>query len=390
MAAALSFAADSARNATTMGAMHTGTPDYTRVDSLLNPLSPPAGPLAQELAPLLTLPTSPTPAATSVALGNPATEVVTIEHHDQSVQDELQVSLASPVSTPPSTGDAASAEGVTANGTVENAAVCLKTEDSGVVIGSPDAEIEEDEADQDTITANVPTFRCMNDEYEECHTGQITMQLSRKVISDHFGRNKACTRLITDWPLFCRKHYQRATYNQKLWQARKINLILRQFDIIQAQFPGTKYTVALKKSEEERLNVYSRALATHVEPDEAASFVVPGEGKHFEAPVTVLYELAKRRYLGPNKSQLEVEMTVHLIRDMLENEDTNQVPSIEFLPQLDSSGRPYDHGTNRRKTRISAKGGITKPSASKPAKKAKSAGRKAVDKPVGKGTAKTA
>jgi hypothetical protein len=37
-----------------------------------------------------------------------------------------------------------------------------------------------------------------NDDYNECKTGQYTMDLSRKVISDHFGRNKACTRIIKD------------------------------------------------------------------------------------------------------------------------------------------------------------------------------------------------
>lgn len=37
-------------------------------------------------------------------------------------------------------------------------------------------------------------FVCMNDEYSKCRTGQYTLALSRKVISDHFGRNKACTR----------------------------------------------------------------------------------------------------------------------------------------------------------------------------------------------------
>lgn len=38
-------------------------------------------------------------------------------------------------------------------------------------------------------------FVCMNDEYSKCRTGQYNLALSRKVISDHFGRNKACTRV---------------------------------------------------------------------------------------------------------------------------------------------------------------------------------------------------
>lgn len=214
-------------------------------------------------------------------------------------------------------------------------------------------------------------FMCMNDEYEACRTGQTTMDLSRKVISDHFGRNKACTRLITDWPLFCRKHYQRATYNQKLWQARKVTLILRQFNIIEAQFPGTLYTVALKKSEEQRLNTFSRKLAAGKTETEAAAFVAPAEkAKHFEAPVNVLREIEQLNYLGADKTKAEVEAAVNTISDMLESYDTLQVPSIEFLPQLDAAGTVY-HTSDRAKStkkssaRVSKKGAVTKPSSTK-------------------------
>ncbi|OAG12174.1 uncharacterized protein CC84DRAFT_1070755, partial [Paraphaeosphaeria sporulosa] len=211
-------------------------------------------------------------------------------------------------------------------------------------------------------------FRCMNDEFEVCRTGQTTVDLSRKVISDHFGRNKACTRLITDWPLFCRKHYQRATYNQKLWQSRKITLILRQFNIIEAQFSGTMYTVALKKSEEQRLNTFSRKLAAGKTELEAAALVAPAEkAKHFEAPVNVLREIEQLNYLGENKTKAEVEAAINTISDMLESGDTSQVPSIEFLPQLDASGNPYDtddcgKATKKSSARVSKKGAVTKPS----------------------------
>lgn len=213
-------------------------------------------------------------------------------------------------------------------------------------------------------------FHCMNDEFAECMTGQYTTDLSRKVISDHFGRNKTCTRQITDWPLFCRKHYQRATYNTSLWQIRKVNLIDRQFDIIEDQIPGTKYKVSLKKSEEQRLNAYSRKIASGMDVDDAEDAVAPIEGgKHFEAPIKVLRELEHE--LGDNKTQKQVKHTVKLISQMLENGETGQVPSIEFLPQLDKAGRPVAFSASKpapktRKTqpRVSAKGAIQKASSS--------------------------
>lgn len=156
--------------------------------------------------------------------------------------------------------------------------------------------------------------------------------LSRKVISDHFGRNKACTRDITDWPLFCRKHYQRATYNKELWQIRKLNLIHRQFGIIEQQFPGTTYDIHFKKSEEARLNEYSRKVASGWSDEDASNAVAPTEKKAFEAPVKILRELDLD--LGKNKTIDEVKIVVERILEMITDKATEQVPSIEFLPNL--------------------------------------------------------
>jgi hypothetical protein len=61
-----------------------------------------------------------------------------------------------------------------------------------------------------------------------------------------------------------------------------MTLIPRQFSIIEAQFPGTKYTVALKKSEEQRLNTCSRKLAAGRTELEAVAMVVPGEYSEVE------------------------------------------------------------------------------------------------------------
>ncbi|PSN73655.1 hypothetical protein BS50DRAFT_470571, partial [Corynespora cassiicola Philippines] len=199
-------------------------------------------------------------------------------------------------------------------------------------------------------------FVCMNDEYSECCTGQYTLVLSRKVISDHFGRNKACTRDITDWPLFCRKHYQRATYNQELWQLRKIDLILRQFDVIEAQFPGTVYEVVLKKSEEARLNAFSRKVASGMSTEEAIASVNPRPGKAFEAPIDILREL--QYGMGPDRTIAQVKETVNTIKDMLHKKETTQVPSIEFLPQL--PGAMSRKNTPKKPTRVSSKGSVRK------------------------------
>lgn len=188
------------------------------------------------------------------------------------------------------------------------------------------------EAEEDDVPDEDREFICMNDNHTRCKTGQYTKILSRKVISDHFGRNKACTRDITQWPLFCRKHYQRATYNKKLWQIRKLDLIHRQFDVIGDEFPGTTYDIVFKKSEEARLNEYSRKVASGMSEADAKNCVVPKPGKHFEAPIDILRELYME--VGKGKTIDEVKTIAELIHKMLEDESTEQVPSIEFLPQL--------------------------------------------------------
>jgi len=172
----------------------------------------------------------------------------------------------------------------------------------------------------------------MNDEHTQCNTGQYSKDLSRKVISDHFGRNKSCTRDVTDWPLFCRKHYQRATYDKPKWQIRKVQLILRQFDVIEKQFPGTTYDIAFKKSEESRLNQFSRQVAAGISTEQAEKNTAPVDGKHFEAPIDILRELDQ--WLGLDKSYDEVKKIVDVILQMIEEKECLQVPAIEFLPNL--------------------------------------------------------
>ncbi|KAL1594504.1 hypothetical protein SLS60_010264 [Paraconiothyrium brasiliense] len=340
------------------------------VTYILNSPDSREGKSQQDVPSIPTAPISPTPTVAPAAPSGGNADTMASDYIlEEVVQDTAPSGAVSPV---PSTGTApANGDGhAVASGASKTTGVEMKTEVGAATNGTP-----------------AGTFKCMNDEFEECRTGQTTMELSRKVISDHFGRNKACTRLIADWPLFCRKHYQRATYNQKLWQSRKITLILRQFNIVEAQFPGTKYTVALKKSEEQRLNTFSRKLAAGKTEREAAAMVAPTEkGKHFEAPVNVLREIEQLNYLGEDKTKAEAEAAVNTIRDMLESEDTTQVPSIEFLPQLDAAGSPYD-ASNRRKTpkkpnmRVSQKGAITKPSSTKKAPK-KSASTAEVDAAV--------
>jgi hypothetical protein len=243
----------------------------------------------------------------------------------------------------------------------------IANDDSGDCDDSADADADGDDVSYGDDHAVKREFRCMNDEYSECRTGQYTLKLSRKVISNHFGRNKACTRAITDWPLFCRKHYQRATYKPQLWQRRKVHLILRQFNVIERLHPGTTYNVSLKKSEMDRLNLFARSCDAGMSPAQAGAMVAPdSSNKSFQAPIDVLREL--QHSLGPNKSLKEVTEILAVINQMLRKNETEEVPSIEFLPELPGSAaaqRANTAAVPQRSGRISKKGAIQKPRGSK-------------------------
>lgn len=162
--------------------------------------------------------------------------------------------------------------------------------------------------------------------------------------------------MIQDWPLFCRKHYQRATYKPELWQRRKVNLILRQFDIIEKQYPGTTYEVHFKKAEEARLNEYSRKVTAGMPEADAATLVAPNANiKSFQAPISVLREL--EGYLGKDKSLDTVKEAVELILELLDTNESTEVPSIEFLPGLPKTKAPVA-------ARVSTKGAVKKPTKS--------------------------
>jgi hypothetical protein len=243
------------------------------------------------------------------------------------------VTTSGPVLAPPTTPTKTPVpkeqeEEITSPGSAMSDVVTAGDEHDDAADGNDDG--EEDNVDVPDADRE---FVCKNDLGSRCRTGQYTMILSRKVISDHFGRNKACTRDITDWPLFCRKHYQRATYNKGKWQIRKLHLIYHQFNVIEAEFPGTTYDVQFKKSEEARLNAYARKVSSgNMSEADAARACAPVAGKHFEAPIAILRELDLD--VGKAKSIKQVKDITEKILQQLNDGATDQVPAIEFLPNL--------------------------------------------------------
>ncbi|KAF2739671.1 hypothetical protein EJ04DRAFT_572825 [Polyplosphaeria fusca] len=308
-----------------------------------------------------------TPAPSAVT-NAPAFDVILASpnHLTSSAVADSPVSAAVAVQSIPPTspagleGDSSSAVAVATPNPSSASAALMSSPTTANNIKSQEADSgEEDLVADDAADHGAPReFECMFDEYSKCKTGQYNLKLSRKVISNHFGRNKGCTRLITGWPLFCRKHYQRATYKPDLWQRRKIDLIARMLDTIEHDFPGTTYEIALKKSEERRLNEFARKLSGGMSVEMATAATQPNTDiKAFQAPIDVLRHLEP--YIGPGKSVVVVKECVSLILDMLVNEETKEVPSIEFLPTLPGS-KAKAPKVKANTARVSKKGAVKK------------------------------
>ncbi|KAF2840062.1 hypothetical protein M501DRAFT_1030330 [Patellaria atrata CBS 101060] len=267
------------------------------------------------------------------------------------------------------------------------------TNTSSIVKVEPD----DDNGSVTSVSDNVPIatttpnreFKCMiNPNSYGCNTGQWKKSESRKAISDIFGRNKSQTQDIEDCCiLFCRKHYQRASYEPN-WQKRKCQLVIQQLDLIENAHPGTVYDIELRKNEknevlefwkkdgeqkadQENLKTTARPKAdkaTEDMRDDAAKDKkslgtnvtagnkgrhgldldfksqekkkVPEDGvppskqksRHDPTPLKVLLTLSRR--CGKNKSVKDVYRVVDIIDEYFKHGKITLFPGIEFVPKV--------------------------------------------------------
>ncbi|KAJ9667682.1 hypothetical protein H2201_002217 [Coniosporium apollinis] len=178
-----------------------------------------------------------------------------------------------------------------------------------------------------------------------CNTEQEFTEWFRSVVSDFFGRNKLQTMCIPN-VIWCRMHYQRASSrrpkNQRIaWQHQKIAIIREVSDRIDALHPGVSYDVQLVAREKDRLDQwlrFSRGMEADPRIAEARAPKPTGKGRvTFKAPFEVLAKLDP--YMGKNKSRAECEVILAFIAQMVDNEETEQVPVVEFLKRCGNPGK---------------------------------------------------
>lgn len=177
---------------------------------------------------------------------------------------------------------------------------------------------------------------------DDCDTGS---QL-RKAISHLFGRNKTCTLKIPKmvWVYYCRKHYQRVRYrNARTYPVTQMELVETQIERLkawsdrnQARGKGAyikSWTLSLRKREEKRLQGNKRG---NEEEDDTTAL---GNG---HIPAWIISEL------GDGFDTARMFAIAARLREEIENGTLNQVPEIEFLPDIVDDESEKDTGKPAR------------------------------------------
>lgn len=210
---------------------------------------------------------------------------------------------------------------------------------------------------------------------------QLTLKECRPCVSDHFGRNKSCTRRIPRMLRFCRKHYQRSAYHRKRWPFQKCELVVTQLEYIAEDVPGVTFEIKLKKSEMARLlkdsivrAVVGRGKGKKKSGDGAQpadASVTPSKStsatKTFEAPIHILRHI-QSTFCGKNKTMSDCTNVIDYVRSNLDHGVLSDMPTVEFLPEnLPAPGKgvmTVSKATSKdveTSGRISVKGAVQKP-----------------------------
>ena len=170
----------------------------------------------------------------------------------------------------------------------------------------------------------------------------------RKVVSQFFGRNKACTRAIPDhlYGNYCRKHYQRTKYRAKHFAIIQMDLVRKALDKMQAWGGITEFEFALRLRARkliENQDNYQRAC------DEATAARRPLPPPHPDIEV----ESKERflvKYLGKHKSFDDMFVIIDIIEEHIEEYKCN-APEIEILPSFKSGFEKPKKQTQRAATK---------------------------------------
>ncbi|TGJ88737.1 hypothetical protein E0Z10_g43 [Xylaria hypoxylon] len=207
-------------------------------------------------------------------------------------------------------------------------------------------------ATTESPTQDNALFRCMY--CADCSTGSTL----RKVVSHIFGRNKLCTRMIPDhiWVHFCRKHYQRSRYrNAPEYTVLQCQLVSTQIERVQRWSDDNKkngrvgvvkdWTLSMRKREQNRIHDRAKKRMHSDMCDEEDNNDNPAEdddnnpnhpdlAKRDSNPVPDWLRHMCREGYGTE----EIIRLVNRIKNDLTDGRLQQIPDIEILPNIPTTG----------------------------------------------------
>jgi hypothetical protein len=152
--------------------------------------------------------------------------------------------------------------------------------------------------------------------------------MSRKCISDFFGRNKRCTRLIAQPITWCRAHYQQKGYYKEGWNYARLELILQQLIRIQNQQRNITYTIVPIKGEAERALSFLQD-----DCDIPQKETTHKRGQHYRAPRWALMRIFAR-YIGEKQTFNVVLAFLQWAQEHMQAGHLRRIPQVEFLPEF--------------------------------------------------------
>lgn len=152
---------------------------------------------------------------------------------------------------------------------------------------------------------------------QPCYAQEGCMEnsVTRKAISHYFGRNKKCTLLIPAhvWIGICRKHYQRTRYrNAETYPMYQIDLVRKQI---------------------EKIERWERSFTDKGQPSPIRSWTIALRRRQNQSnalPVPDWIRFAS----GPGHDTNHVKGVARRIEIDLERKAYNDIPEIEFLPDI--------------------------------------------------------
>ena len=153
----------------------------------------------------------------------------------------------------------------------------------------------------------------------------------RKVVSQFFGRNKACTRAIPDhlYGNYCRKHYQRTKYRAQHFGVIQMDLVRKALEKMQDWGGITEFEFALR--------LRARKLIENQDNHQRACEEAQATRRPLPPPHPDTDVESKERflvpYLGKHKSFDDMFDIVDMIEEHIEEHKCN-APEIEILPSF--------------------------------------------------------